>query len=175
MWCQIKKIAVSSVKNQEISHKTVFTLGAISATNMVTLSWTAHTEYLLQGLLQQITNHTSVTMPDQVQGTTMRIETDEADPDHSPSLQDIIAWAIVINIETTLDHNTGIDTATTGAAHDDLIQPTENTTTDLAMTLHTSHITDHPNIKALQVIDPEITVDHIYNHPIVMYGSARCE
>ena len=36
--------------------------------------------------------------------------------------------------------------------------------TDLAMTHHTGHIADHLNIKALQVIDPEIAVDHIHNH-----------
>ena len=38
--------------------------------------------------------------------------------------------------------------------------------TDLTVTLHTSHIADHPNIEALQVIDPEITGDHIHDHPI---------
>ena len=72
----------------------------------------------------------------------------------------------MINIEATLDHNTGIDAATTGAVYDDLLQPTEDTTADLAKTLHTSHIGDHSSIEALQVINPEITVDHIHDHPI---------
>ena len=70
----------------------------------------------------------------------------------------------MIHIEATLDCNTGIDTDTTGAVHDSLTQPTEDTATDLTMTFHTCHITDHPNIKALQVINPEIAVDHIHDH-----------
>ena len=70
------KIAVSSVKNQDIWHNTALTLGAMSVTIMVTLSWTVHTEYLLHELKQHITNHTRVTTPDQVQVTNMKIETD---------------------------------------------------------------------------------------------------
>ena len=65
MGCRKKKI-VSSVKNQHIFQETALTLGAMSVTNMVTLSWTAHTEYLLQELQQQITNHTRVIMLHQV-------------------------------------------------------------------------------------------------------------
>ena len=160
------KIAVSSVKNQDISHDIVLTLGAMTAMNMVTLSWTVHTEYLLQELQQHITNHTRVTTPNQDQGTIVKIETDKANPDHSLILGDITARVIMIHIEATLDHNTGIDAATTGAVHDDLIQPTEDATTHLTVTLHTGHIADHPNIKAPHVIDPKITVDHIHNHPI---------
>ena len=95
----------------------------------------------------------------------MKIETDEANLDHSPIFADITAQVIVIHIEATLDHNTEVDVTTTGAVHDDLTQPTEDTATDLAMTHHTNHITDHPNIEALQVINPEITVGHIYKHP----------
>ena len=88
------------------------------------------------------------------------METREADPDHSPTFEDITAQVIMIHIEATLDHNTGID-----AARDNLTQPTRETATDLAMTHHTSHIADHPNIEVLQVIDPEITVGHIHNNP----------
>ena len=105
-------------------------------------------------------------MPDQVQGTTVKIETDKANPDHSLILGDITVKVIPIHIEASLDCSTEIDATTTGAIHSDLIQPTEDAATDLAMTLHTGHITDHPNIKALQIIDPKITVDHIQNHPI---------
>ena len=72
-------------------HDTALTLAAMSAMNMVTLSWTVHTEYLHQELQEHITNHTRVTMPGQVQGTTVKIETDEADPDHSPIFKDITA------------------------------------------------------------------------------------
>ena len=47
-------------------HEIALTLDAMSMMNMVTLSWTAHTEYLLQELQQHKTNYTRVTMPDQV-------------------------------------------------------------------------------------------------------------
>ena len=33
------------------------------------------------------------------------------------------------------------------------------------MTHHIGHIADHPNMEALQVIDPKMTVDHIHDHP----------
>ena len=88
-------------------------------------------------------------MPDQVWSTTMKIETDKAGPDLSPILEDIAAQVIKIHIEATLDHNTGIDAATTGVVHNNLIKPTEDTTTELAMTLHTSHTADHPKTKHL--------------------------
>ena len=71
----------------------------------------------------------------------------------------------MIHIETTLDHNTGIDATTTGAAHDDLTQPTEFTATDLAVTHHTGHIADHLHIAALCVINPKIAVHHTHDHP----------
>ena len=76
----------------------------------------------------------------------------------------------MICIEPALDHNTGIDTTTTGAAQDNLDQPTEVTATDLTMTHYTGHIVNDPNIKALQVIDPEIAVGHIHDHPINLQG-----
>ena len=56
------------------------------------------------------------------------------------------------------------------AVHNNLAQPTEDTATDLVMTHHTSHITDHHNILALQVISPEIAVDCIHNHPTDLQG-----
>ena len=83
----------------------------------------------------------------------MKIETNKADPHHSLILGDIAALIIAIHIEATLDCNTEIDTTTAGAVYDDLTQPTEDAATDHAITPHTSHITDHPNIKALQVIN----------------------
>ena len=72
----------------------------------------------------------------------------------------------MIPIEATLDHNNGIDAASTGAVHNNLAQPIEDTATYLAMTHHIGHTQDHPNIEAPQVINPEIPVDHIHNHPI---------
>ena len=64
-----------------------------------------------------------------------------------------------------LYQNTRTDATTTGAANDDLTQPTEDTTTDLTMAHHTGHRAGHSNIETLQAIDPKITVDHIHNHP----------
>ena len=95
----------------------------------------------------------------------MKIETGKANPDHSPTFEDIAAQVIAICIEATLDHNTGTDATTTGAANDNLAQPTEDTATDLAVIHNTNHIAGHPNIKALQVIDPEIAADHIPTPP----------
>ena len=76
----------------------------------------------------------------------------------------------MICIEATLDHNTWIDTDTTEAAHDDLTQPTEDTARDLNVSHCTDHIMDHPQITALQVIDPKITVDHTHNCPTDLKG-----
>ena len=95
----------------------------------------------------------------------MKIETDEADPDHSPILADITAPVIMFDIEAILDCKTEIDATTTGAVHYNLTQLTEDTATDLTMTHHTNHIIDHPNIKALWVVNAEITVGHIHKHP----------
>ena len=61
------------VKNQDISHDIALTLGTMNVMSMDILSWTVHTEYLLQELQQHITNHTKITMPDQVWGTTVKI------------------------------------------------------------------------------------------------------
>ena len=85
----MKKVSVSSVKNWDILHDIALTLGAMSVKNMVTLSWTVHTKYILQELQQHITNHTRVTMADQVWGITMKIETGEANLDHSPTFENI--------------------------------------------------------------------------------------
>ena len=150
-------------------------LDAMSVMSMVTMSWTVHTEYLLQELQWFTTNLTVVTMPDQVQGTTVTIETDEAIPDHSPTFEDIAAWVIVIPIEAALDYNTGIDAATTGATHNDLTPHIEATAIDLTMTHHIDHITDHPHIEALQVINPEITVGHIHDHPTDLQGMSHID
>ena len=78
----------------------------------------------------------------------------------------------MIPIEATLDCSTGADAATTGAAHNDLTQSTEVTATtiDLAAMHHIDHITVLHNIKALQVINPEITAGHIHDHPIDHQG-----
>ena len=94
----MKKIAVSSVRNEDISDDIALTLGATNAMNMVMLSWTVHTEYLLQELQWPTTNYTEVTMPDQVWGFTMKIETDKVDPDHIPTIESIAAQVVTIPI-----------------------------------------------------------------------------
>ena len=94
----------------------------------------------------------------------MKIKTGKADPDHSLTTKNIAAGVTMIHIEATLDHNTGIDTATTELAHNNLSQPTEDTATDLTVTHCTGHITDHPHITTLWVINPEITVGHTHDY-----------
>ena len=49
----------------------------------------------------------------------MKTETGKANPDHSHTFTDITTQVIMIPTEDTLDHNTRIDVATTGVAHDD--------------------------------------------------------
>ena len=71
----------------------------------------------------------------------------------------------MIPTDATLDHHMGIDAAITGAAHDDHAPLTETAAIDLTITHHIKHITDHPHIEVLQVINPEIAVGHIHDHP----------
>ena len=76
----------------------------------------------------------------------------------------------MISIDATLDHNTGIDAATTKTAHDDLAQPTYDTATDLTMTHHTCNITDCLHIATLQVINCEIRIGDTHDHPTYLQG-----
>ena len=76
----------------------------------------------------------------------------------------------MIHIEATLDHNTGIEAATTDAAHNDVTQPTEDTATDLTMTHCTGNITGHPFIVALWIINPKLAVGHTHDHPTDFQG-----
>ena len=108
-------------------------------------------------------------MPDPVRDTTMKTETDKADPDRILIFEDITAQAITIHIEAALDCHTEIDAAITETAHDNLAPSTETTSTDLTMTHLTDHITDHLNTEALQAINPEIIEGHTHNHPIGMH------
>ena len=100
----------------------------------------------------------------------MKIETDAANPDHSPTTKGIAFQVIMICIEATLDPRTNIDAATTEVAHDDFAQTTEGTATYPTVTHHTGHIADHPYIAVLCVINPEITVDHTEDHPTDLQG-----
>ena len=103
-------------------------------------------------------------MPDQIQDTTMKTETGKADPDHNLIFKNIAAQVIMIPTEAAQGHNTGIDTATTGAAHDDHALPMEATAINLTMTHHIDCITDHPQIELLQLTNSEIAVDHAHDH-----------
>ena len=77
----------------------------------------------------------------------------------------------MIPIEAALDHSTGIDAATMGAAHNDLCSNLiEATAIVLTVTHHINHIANHPHIEALLVIDPEIAVGHIHHHPTDLQG-----
>ena len=71
----------------------------------------------------------------------------------------------MICIEAALDCNTRIDAAITGAAHDDCAPLIEATATDLTMICHIDHIADHPHIEVLQLINSEMRVGHIHDHP----------
>ena len=64
--------------------------------------------------------------------------------------------------EAALDHNTDLDAATTGTACHHCTPPIQATAINLSAK---HHITDHPHIEALQVINPEIAVGHINDHP----------
>ena len=100
----------------------------------------------------------------------MIIGTDETDPDHILTFKDITAQAIVIPTDATLDHNTRIDTVTPGAAHNDLTPLIEASAFNLTTTHHTDHIADHPHIEALQFVNPEIAVGHIFDHTTGLQG-----
>ena len=86
--------------------------------NTVTLSWIVHTRYLLQEPQQFTTNLPEVIMPKHVQDTTMKTETGKANPDHNLIFTNIAAQVVMIPKGAAQGYNTGIDTATIGAAHD---------------------------------------------------------
>ena len=92
-------------------------------------------------------------MTDQVQDTTMKTQIGTANPGHNPILKGITAPVITIPTKATQGHNTGIDTATIRAVHDDHAPPVEATAIGPT---GTHHIADHPHIEVLQLTNPEI-------------------
>ena len=78
----MKEITVTSVRNKGIYHEIAILLDALSVMNIVTLSWIVHTGYVLQEPQQLITNPNlmEATMPDQVQGMSMKTGTGKIDP-----------------------------------------------------------------------------------------------
>ena len=89
--------------------------------------------------------------------------------------ENITAQVIAIFTEAAQGHNTGIDAATIGAAHNDCIPPIEATTIDPAVTCHINHITDRSHIEVLQLINPEITVDHTHDHATNLQGRTNTD
>ena len=134
---------------------------------MVTLSWIVQTGYLLQEPQQIITNLnlTEATMPDQVQGTTVKTGTGKVNPDHNLIFADIAALVVMVNTKTAQGHNIGIIRATTGAAYNAHAPPIQITAINPIMSHHNDHITDHPHIEVIQLTTPEIIVDHAHDHP----------
>ena len=60
-------------------------------------------------------------------------------------------------------------------AHNDHAPPIEATAIYLATTCHINLITDHPDIEVLQLINPEITVDHTHDHPTNLQGRTHTD
>ena len=124
---------------------------------------------------QFITNLPEIAMPDQVQDTTIKKETVKADPDHNLTFENIAAWVITILTEVIQGHNTEIDAAIIGVAHNDCAPHIEATATDLTVTHHIDHTADHSHIEVLQPTNPGITVDHIPNHPTNLQGRTHTD
>ena len=76
----------------------------------------------------------------------------------------------MIHTEAAHGHNTRINAATTGAAHNAHAPPIEVTAINLTVTHHIYHIADHPHIEVLQLTTPEIIVDHAHDHPTNLQG-----
>ena len=134
--------------------------------NMVTLSWTAHTGYLLWKPQQNTTNPdcTEAAPPGQAQDTTVKTGTGRVIPDHNHIFTDIAAQVIMTHIEATPGHNTGIIATTPEVAHNAHAPHTEITAIDPAMAHHTNPTTDHPCIEVPQPTTPEIEVDPVHIH-----------
>ena len=105
----------------------------------------------------------------------MKTETGKANSDCILIFKNNAAQVVMIHTEATQGHSTGINAATTGATHDNYTPPIEATAIDPAMTHHTDNITDYPHIEVLQLINPEITVDHSHDHPTNLQGRTHTD
>ena len=110
-------------------------------------------------------------MPDLLQDTTMKKETDKADPDHNLIFKNIRFQDVTILTEADQSHNTRTDAATIGAAHDDHGPPIEATAIDLTVTCCIDLIADHPHIEVLQLI----AVAHTHDHPTNLQGRTHTD
>ena len=120
--------------------------------NSDTSSWTALTEYPLQGPQHHTTRHIEIATTDLALGTAKKTEKEETSPDHSLDTANITALATMTYIEATPDHNNGTGTATIEAAQDDSIQHTEDTAIGPAKTHHTGHTANPPLTAALRLL-----------------------
>ena len=100
----------------------------------------------------------------------MKTGTGEVDPDHNLIFTDIADGVITIYTEATQGHNTRINAATNGAAHNAHAPPIEATAINLTATHHINHTTVHPHIEVLQLTTPEITLDHAHDHLTNLQG-----
>ena len=140
--------------------------------SMVTLSWIVHTGYLLWEPQQNINNPdlTEATMPDQVQGTTMRTGTGKVIQDYNLIFTDIAAWVAMIHTEAIPGHDIGITEATSGVSHDAHAPHIEITAIGPTMTHFTNLITDYPHIEVLPAYHSR---DHSRSHSNPSYKSSR--
>ena len=109
-------------------------------------------------------------MPDQVQDTTVKTATGKVNLDHNLIFADIAAQVITIHTEAAQGHNTGINTATTGAAHNAHAPPIKVTVINPTMTHHINHIADHPHFEVFQLTNLKITAYHAHNLPTNFQG-----
>ena len=108
MWCQMKRIAVFNVKNQDTSLNIVLKLDAMNVQWIQSYSsWTVHTKCLLPAHQWHITRHTKVTMPDQAPDTT-RKDWERWSQSRSQSYywRHCSSQSLAICTKATLDHNT---------------------------------------------------------------------
>ena len=134
---------------------------------MVSLSWTAHTGYLLWEPQQNATkpDFTEATPLDHIQDTNVKVGTDKVISNHSLIFTGIAAQVIMTHTEATPGHDIGIIAAIPRVAHNAHVPYIEITVIDPTRTHHTDLIADHPHIEVPQLTTPEIIVDHVHIHP----------
>ena len=93
-------------------------------------------------------------MPGQVPDTIMKQGTGEVILDHNHIFADTAAQIIMIHIEATPGHDTGIITTTPGVTPDAHIPHTEITAINPAVTHHIDPTADHPHTEVPQPTTP---------------------
>ena len=79
----MRKTNASNAKNQDTLHDTALTSSVMNVMNLETSSWTALTEYPLQGHWHHTTRHTETATTDLSLGTTEKTNKEETGPDHT--------------------------------------------------------------------------------------------